>query len=96
MFRLLKGAAPGRKQVSFYSSELNSIRNSKLTDTLLYDVMGGMEKLVNVTVLDFPNNILTDECVDVLTKAMANKSIKTLNLCNNRSAHPPQERSRLR
>ena len=61
-----------------------SIRNSKLTDTLLYDVMGGMEKLVNVTVLDFPNNILTDECVDVLTKAMANKSIKTLNLCNNK------------
>jgi len=28
--RLLKGAAPGRKQVSFYSSELNCLRNSKL------------------------------------------------------------------
>ena len=30
MSRLLKGAAPGRKQVSFYSSELNCLRNSKL------------------------------------------------------------------
>ena len=27
--RLLKGAAPGRKQVNFYTGELNCIRNSK-------------------------------------------------------------------
>ena len=46
IIRLLKGDAPGRKQVSYYSSELNCIRNSKVfaqqcqTDHL-YEVMGG-------------------------------------------------------
>ena len=65
-----------------------SIRNSKLTDTLLYDVMEGMNKLTSVTTLDFPNNILTDECIDVLTKAMVNKStITNLNLSNNKVAN---------
>ena len=34
--------------------------------------------------LDFPNNALTDECIDVLTKAMLNKKIKILNLSNNK------------
>ena len=33
---------------------LISVRNSKVTDTLLYDVMGGIDKLVNVSHLDFP------------------------------------------
>jgi Ran GTPase-activating protein (RanGAP) involved in mRNA processing and transport len=61
-----------------------SLRNSKLTDTLLYDVLGGMDKLGNVVVLDFPNNVLTDECIDVLTKSMANKKIQDLNLSNNK------------
>ena len=28
--RLLKGDAPGRKQVSYYAGELNCIRNSKM------------------------------------------------------------------
>ena len=28
--RLLKGGAPGREQVSYYSGELNCIRNSKM------------------------------------------------------------------
>ena len=55
-----------------------------MTDTLLYDVMSGIDKLTNLSVLDFPNNALTDECVDVLTKAMTNKKIKMLNLCNNK------------
>ena len=55
-----------------------------MTDTLLYDVMSGIDKLTNLSVLDFPNNALTDECVDVLTKAMTNKKIKELNLCNNK------------
>ena len=80
-----------------------SNRNSKLTDTLLYDVMAGkdnllkiltlltitiihigMDKLVNLNVLNFPNNILTDECIDVLTKSIANKKIQELNLSNNK------------
>ena len=64
-----------------------SLRNSKLTDTLLYDVMGGMDKLANVAVLDFPNNVLTDECIDVLTKSMMNKKIRELNLSNNKIAN---------
>merc|ERR1719481_2497603 len=64
-----------------------SIRNSKVTDTLLYDVMGGIDKLTTISTLDFPNNILTDECIDVLTKAMVNKKIKTLNLSNNKIAN---------
>ena len=55
-----------------------------MTDTLLYDVMGGMDKLNNISVLDFPNNTLTDECIDVFTKAMANKKITLLNLSNNK------------
>ena len=46
MIRLLKGDAPGRKQVSYYSSELNCIRNSKMFAQQcqvdhLYEVMGG-------------------------------------------------------
>ena len=79
---------------------LLSVRNSKVvincyntfivkfapqvTDTLLYDVMGGIDKLQNITHLDFPNNTLTDECIDVFTKAMANKKIQILNLSNNK------------
>ena len=63
---------------------LISVRNSKVTDTLLYDVMGGIDKLTRVTHLDFPNNALTDECIDVLTKAMMNKKIRILNLSNNK------------
>ena len=64
-----------------------SIRNSRLTDTLLYDVMGGMDKLGNITTLHFPNNILTDECIDVFTRAVGNKKIKNLNLSNNKIAN---------
>ena len=63
-----------------------SIRNSKVTDTLLYDVMEGITKLTNMTTLDFPNNLLTDECIDVLTKSIANKKIRNLNLSNNKVA----------
>ena len=61
-----------------------SVRNSKVTDTLLYDVVGGIDKLTNISHLDFPNNALTDECIDVLTKAMTNKKISILNLSNNK------------
>ena len=49
--RLLKGAAPGRKQVSFYSSELNCLKNSKMfaqraqTDHL-YDVLAGQNRIL--------------------------------------------------
>ena len=66
---------------------LLSLRNSKVTDTLLYDVMGGIDKLQTITHLDFPNNVLTDECIDVFTKAMANKKIQILNLSNNKIAN---------
>ena len=66
---------------------LLSLRNSKVTDTLLYDVMGGIDKLQSITHLDFPNNVLTDECIDVFTKAMANKKIQILNLSNNKIAN---------
>ena len=61
-----------------------SLRNSKVTDTLLYDVVGGLDKLSDISILDFPNNALTDECIDVLTKAMQNKKISVLNLSNNK------------
>ena len=61
-----------------------SVRNSKVTDTLLYDVMGGIDKLTHIAHLDFPNNALTDECIDVLTKVMMNKKIRILNLSNNK------------
>ena len=44
----------------------------------------GMDKLTNLTLLHFPNNILTDECIDVLTKSIANKKIEELNLSNNK------------
>ena len=66
---------------------LLSLRNSKVTDTLLYDVMGGIDKLQNINHLDFPNNVLTDECIDVFTKAMVNKKIQILNLSNNKIAN---------
>ena len=46
--------------------------------------MAGMDKLVNVTNLCFPNNVLTDECIDVLTKSITNKKIQELNLSNNK------------
>ena len=46
--------------------------------------MLGMDKLVNLSRLDFPNNLLTDECIDVLTKSIANKKIQELNLSNNK------------
>ena len=43
-----------------------------------------MDKLVNLSLLHFPNNLLTDECIDVLTKSVANKKIEELNLSNNK------------
>ena len=43
-----------------------------------------MDKLTNLSLLHFPNNILTDECIDVLTKSIANKKIQELNLSNNK------------
>ena len=49
--------------------------------------MGGIDKLTTISTLDFPNNALTDECIDVFTKAMVNKKIKTLNLSNNKIAN---------
>ena len=55
-----------------------------MTDTLLYEVVGGLDKLTVISILDFPNNALTDECIDVLTKAMTNKKISFLNLSNNK------------
>ena len=72
------------QQDQFLTFHRISLRNSKLTDTLLYDVMAGMDKLVNVTNLCFPNNVLTDECIDVLTKSITNKKIQELNLSNNK------------
>ena len=72
------------QQDQFLTYHRISPRNSKLTDTLLYDVMAGMDKLVNVTNLCFPNNVLTDECIDVLTKSITNKKIQELNLSNNK------------
>lgn len=52
--RLLKGAAPGRKQVSFYSSELNCLRNSKMFAQRaqidhLYDVLAGKSNIWKIT-----------------------------------------------
>ena len=49
--------------------------------------MGRIDKLANISTLDFPNNTLTDECIDVLTKVMVNKKIKNLNLNNNKVAN---------
>ena len=43
-----------------------------------------MDKLSNLSLLHFPNNILTDECIDVLTKSITNKKIQELNLSNNK------------
>ena len=51
---------------------------------MLYDVVGGLDKIADISVLDFPNNALTDECIDVLTKATGNKKISFLNLSNNK------------
>ena len=45
----------------------------KVSDSLLYMMLDGMEKHRNITVLDFPNNIITDESIETLVKVMAIK-----------------------
>ena len=36
-------------------------------------LLDGLEKLKQLTVLDFPNNIITDESIETLVKAMVGK-----------------------
>ncbi|XP_023339532.1 T-complex-associated testis-expressed protein 1 isoform X2 [Eurytemora carolleeae] len=64
--------------------KLISIKNSKVSDSILYMVLDGLEKMKLITVLDFPNNIITDESIEPLVKFITGKNVRTLNLSNNR------------
>ena len=49
--------------------------------------MEGTDKLNNLSELHFPNNVLSDESVDMIVKAMSTKKITILNLANNKASH---------
>ncbi|XP_023339533.1 T-complex-associated testis-expressed protein 1 isoform X3 [Eurytemora carolleeae] len=53
--------------------KLISIKNSKVSDSILYMVLDGLEKMKLITVLDFPNNIITDESIEPLVKFITGK-----------------------